>query len=108
MMGVVSQLEAAERNLRLAKSVSLVVVVVGTQYRCPCCGYRTLAAPAAMELCPVCWWEDDGQEDEDASEVRLTVNGPLSLTDARMHFTECGASHPRYLPYVRKPVSGEN
>ena len=28
-----------------------------------------------MGLCPVCWWEDDGQEDADASEVRLTVNG---------------------------------
>jgi hypothetical protein len=28
-----------------------------------------------MGLCPVCWWEDDGQEDADATEVRLTVNG---------------------------------
>ncbi len=36
-----------------------------------------------MALCPVCWWEDDGQEDEDASEIRLTVNGHLSLTEAR-------------------------
>jgi hypothetical protein len=80
---------------------------VSNQYRCPCCGYRTLAAPEALELCPVCWWEDDGQEDEDASEVRLTVNGPLSLSEARMHFVECGAAHPRFLPYVRKPYSLE-
>jgi hypothetical protein len=54
---------------------------------------KTLEMPEALALCPVCWWEDDGQEDEDASEVRLTVN----------YYRECGASHPRFLPYVRKP-----
>lgn len=76
-------------------------------FRCPCCGFRTLKAPESMELCPVCWWEDDGQEDADASEVRLTVNGMLSLNDARMHYRECGAAHPRYLPYVRRPQASE-
>ncbi len=80
---------------------------VETRFRCPCCGYRTLAAPFAMELCPVCWWEDDGQEDEDASDVRLTVNGALSLSEARMHYAECGASHPRFLPFVRAPQGSE-
>jgi hypothetical protein len=60
-----------------------------------------------MLLCPVCWWEDDGQEDRDASEIRLTVNGQLSLNEARDHFTKVGASHPRFLPYVRKPLTAE-
>jgi hypothetical protein len=60
-----------------------------------------------MALCPVCWWEDDGQEDFDAGEVRLTVNGELSLSDARIHFAQCGASHPRFLPYVRKATAEE-
>ena len=77
--------------------------VVQTRYRCPCCGYKTLETAGAMALCPVCWWEDDGQEDEDAGEVRLTVNGQLSLNEAREHFARCGAAHPRFLPYVRKP-----
>ena len=45
-----------------------------------------------MGLCPVCWWEDDGQEDADASDVRLTVNGQLSLIEAREHF---GSAAPR-------------
>lgn len=76
-------------------------------FRCPCCGYRTLDAPAALALCAVCWWEDDGQEDEDAAEVRGTVNGALSLNEARMHFLQCGAAHPRFLPYVRKPMAAE-
>ena len=77
------------------------------RYRCPCCGYLTLCAPAAMELCPVCWWEDDGQEDVDSSKVRLTVNGELSLDEARAHYARYGAAHPRFLPYVRKPQTAE-
>jgi hypothetical protein len=76
---------------------------VETHYRCPCCGCKTLDAPGALALCPVCWWEDDGQEDVDAAEVRLTVNGALSLEEARTHYAHCGAAHPRFLPYVRKP-----
>jgi hypothetical protein len=75
---------------------------VMASFRCPCCGYKTLEAPEALALCPVCWWKDDGQEDRDASEVRLTVNGTLSLVEARTHFAQCGAAHPRFLPYVRK------
>jgi hypothetical protein len=66
-----------------------------------------LEAPAALGLCPVCWWEDDGQEDEDAGEVRLTVNGQLSLAEARDHYAACGAADPRFVPYVRKPEGSE-
>ncbi|KQX74439.1 CPCC family cysteine-rich protein [Aeromicrobium sp. Root472D3] len=29
---------------------------------CPCCGYRTLPSRGDYELCPVCWWEDEGTE----------------------------------------------
>jgi hypothetical protein len=54
-----------------------------------------------MELCPVCWWEDDGQDWEDASEVSSTVNGELSLREARRNFELCGAAHPRFARYVR-------
>ena len=39
-----------------------------------------------MALCPVCWWEDDGQEDADALEVHHTVNGGLSLQKAREYY----------------------
>ena len=76
-------------------------------FRCPCCKYKTLRGRGHFELCPVCWWEDDGQEDEDASDVRNTVNGELSLAVARLHYSRCGASHPRFLPYVRKPEVSE-
>ena len=60
-----------------------------------------------LAMCPVCWWEDDRQEDADAGEIRNTVNGKLSLAEARLHYSQCGASHPRFLPYVRKPEVSE-
>ncbi len=78
-----------------------------TRFRCPCCGYRTLEAPGALALCPVCWWEDDGQEDGDASDVRLTVNGALSLDEAREHYAQYGAADLRFLPYVREAEESE-
>jgi hypothetical protein len=80
---------------------------VGTSFRCPCCGFKTLEAPGALALCPVCWWEDDGQEDDDAEDIRLTVNGDLSLHEAREHYARCGAAHPRFLRFVRGPHAEE-
>ncbi len=38
---------------------------------CPCCRYETLTEHATFEMCPVCWWEDDGQSNHhDADVVR--------------------------------------
>ncbi|WP_079038128.1 CPCC family cysteine-rich protein [Streptomyces sp. NBRC 110028] len=54
------------------------------------------AAPAAdYESCPVCFWEDDGQDDHDADEVRGGPNRGLSLTEARPNFHAMGACDER-------------
>src|SRR5215216_1988474 len=55
----------------------------GGPHACPCCGYLTLDDRAGYEICPVCSWEDDGQDDHDADEVRGGPNYGLSLTAAR-------------------------
>lgn len=69
--------------------------------RCPCCAYRTLKHRARFELCPVCWWEDDGQDDHNADEIHGAPNGTLSLTEARANFLACGAVLPKFLRKVR-------
>ena len=61
-------------------------------HRCPCCGFRTLGERGGYEICSVCFWEDDGQDEHDADEVRGGPNGDLSLTQARQNFREFGAS----------------
>ena len=78
-----------------------------TNVRCLCCGSRTLTTPGVFELCPVCWWQDDGQDDVDADVVRGGPNGTLSLTVARANFLACGASDPRFLTRVRGPLPSE-
>jgi hypothetical protein len=60
-----------------------------------------------MALCPVCWWDDDGQDDSDANVVRHSVNGGLSLVEARQNYTQYGAADRRFLSHVRKPLPGE-
>ena len=58
-------------------------------------------------MCPVCWWEDDGQDDVDADVVRGGPNGELSLTKARENYRRAGASDPKFVGRVRKPTAEE-
>jgi hypothetical protein len=76
-------------------------------FPCPCCGNRTVGEPATYEICPVCFWEDDGQSDCDAEVVRGGPNRDLSLTAARENFKRIGAADPRDLPHVRPPTDEE-
>ena len=75
--------------------------------RCPCCRYRTLPDRGHYEICPVCFWEDDGQDDDDADEVLGGPNGDLSLTQARLNFQTLGACEQRVLEFVRPPTEDE-
>jgi len=60
--------------------------------RCPCCFYLTLTERGGYEICEVCWWEDDGQDDETADEAWGGPNSDLSLTQGRYNFARIGAS----------------
>lgn len=64
---------------------------------CPCCGYPTIAERAAFDICSLCAWEDDGQDDrahrldavDAVSAPDVVVGGPnhdYSLTEARENF----------------------
>ena len=77
-------------------------------YACPCCGYLTLDQRGWYEICPVCFWEDDGQDSHDADRVRGGPNRSLSLTQARENFAAYGASQERRLPLVRPPRDEEH
>lgn len=55
-------------------------------YPCPCCRYITLPTRGGYDICPVCFWEDDGQDDPVADEVWGGPNYELSLTAARANF----------------------
>lgn len=80
----------------------------GGPYQCPCCGYLTLAERGLYEICAVCFWEDDGQDDHDADRVRGGPNGRLSLTEARRNFHAMGACDERCTQFVREPLSHDS
>jgi hypothetical protein len=79
----------------------------GVTYHCPCCGYRTLPKRGGYDICPICFWEDDGQDEQDADVVRGGPNGNASLTAARENFRAFGASLERRVKHVRPPLPEE-
>lgn len=56
------------------------------RYLCPCCFMPTLLERGQFDICRICWWEDDGQDSDDADVVRRGPNQAYSLTDARNNF----------------------
>jgi hypothetical protein len=75
--------------------------------RCPCCRCKTLSKRAIYAICPVCYWEDDGQDDADADRVIGGPNYELSLTQGQANYREFGASRRKDLPHVRPPRPDE-
>lgn len=39
--------------------------------QCPCCDYFTLDSRNDYEICPICFWEDDGLEINNLDEISL-------------------------------------
>ncbi|MEZ6004896.1 MAG: CPCC family cysteine-rich protein [Planctomycetota bacterium] len=70
-------------------------------HQCPCCDFFSLAARFSYEICPVCYWEDDGQDLDRAHEV----SGPnhITLAQARRNFENMGASDPSAVRLVVAP-----
>ncbi len=83
------------------------VRVEDAYYHCPCCGYPTLKMRGSFETCPVCFWEDDGQDSHDADRVRGGPNAILSLTAARENFARFAACELRFADNVRKATPME-
>lgn len=62
--------------------------------RCPCCYHKTLDDRSQYEICRICWWEDDGQDDHNADLVLGGPNASFSLTEARAMFRQNAAQYP--------------
>lgn len=58
------------------------------KFTCPSCGFPTLDERYGWEICSVCNWEDDGQDDPKADEVWGGPNYELSLTSSRLNIGE--------------------
>lgn len=55
-------------------------------FTCPSCGYPSLSERGIYDICEICNWEDDRQDDARADEVWGGPNQKLSLTASRLIF----------------------
>ena len=93
-----SELLNRARRDELRERASLAIVrlrqrieAVEELHDCPCCGYLTLVG--FLDICSLCGWQDDGQDDPAALEVRGGPNQDLSLDEARKNFARHGAMY---------------
>lgn len=73
-------------------------------YACPCCGANSLTERGAWDICPVCWWEDDGTENDEASLYFSGPNNGLQLTAARINFIQHGIYNPERQDLLKKAL----
>ena len=78
-----------------------------SKYECPCCEYYTLddKPDNTFQICPVCFWEDDGVQLND-----LDYEGganEMSLNQARKNFKELRVIDLQFKEQVRPPLEEE-
>ncbi len=81
-------------------------MIIRKNYQCPCCMYYTLDdAPGHFDICPVCFWEDDNIQRENA-DYEGGAND-ISLNQARENYKKIGAMSKDSLNSVRPPHDNE-
>ena len=84
-------------NEYLARELNILKIegIPNKMESCPCCGMKTIEERGQFEICKICWWEDDGQDNENANEVWGGSNYDVSLTQARHYYLKIGIYNPK-------------
>ncbi len=69
--------------------------------KCPVCGYLTIEEK--WDICPVCFWEYEGDNETEES----GANHGLTIAKARENYKWFGACEPSMIPNVRPPFESE-
>lgn len=73
---------------------------------CPCCGYYKFEENiGSHDICPICYWEDDLVQTEDA-DFSGGAN-TFSLNQCRENYITMGACAEQFIGLVRKPTAEE-
>ncbi len=63
---------------------------------CPCCTYMTLDGRGEYDICPVCFWEDDGSVQDE----RYSPANRITLAEARSNFLKFGAKDEPSIKFI--------
>jgi hypothetical protein len=55
---------------------------------CPCCWFPTLYQRAVYDICCICWWEDDWQDEYNKYDILGWPNWDLSLYQAQSNIIQ--------------------
>lgn len=78
----------AATNAYLCNQLNIDIIEEGKALEllaCPCCGRKTITERGDFDICKVCWWEDDGT-DNNSSDTTGGPNYDVSLAKARYNF----------------------
>jgi hypothetical protein len=67
---------------------------------CRCCGYLAIRERGQYEVCPVCFWEDDGSQDTD----RASGPNHMTLGEAKANFASIGACSKDALQHIAQDI----
>jgi len=87
--GLASGWRPDERGADLVRRVPEFSEVRAAAHQCPACDYFSLATRGQYDICPVCLWEDSGQ-DLSQLDAHSGANH-LTLREARANFLRFGA-----------------
>ena len=95
------------KNDYLSKIVSKIegenIFVEGEQenlFACPCCQYQTLKERGRYIICPVCFWEDDGNNDL----TRYSSPNRMTLAEGRAKYIKYGVVTESALAHIKPDI----
>ncbi|WP_278378636.1 CPCC family cysteine-rich protein [Chryseobacterium arthrosphaerae] len=65
-------------------------------FPCACCNYKTIKEKGNYEICKVCFWEDDGNDDNS----KYSHVNHMTLKEAKDNFKAKGAILDKFLKFV--------
>lgn len=75
-------------------------------YTCPCCGHEVFdSSPGSFDICPICFWEDDGVQ----LYYPLQRGGAnhCSLAEAQINFVQFGACKRDIVKHTRATAAAD-
>lgn len=76
----------------IQRSFHADVEVIGDEdnlLECLCCGYKTIEERGEYDICPVCFWEDDGTNELE----KYSHPNHMTLGDAQLNFRRFGSMY---------------
>ena len=86
-IGVKNTYLESKVKILIGENVNIIDKYNSGLIECNCCKYQTIQDRGNYEICPVCFWEDDGSEDIS----RYSPANRMNLGEAILNFRKFGA-----------------